>query len=96
MKAYKNFHRRLRGQRITAIMSRDGVVCALCPRNLDRHVKDPLSHDYVTFDHIVPRSRGGLDTVDNVRLAHRRCNELRGNDPTMPEEETDAATRKAR
>lgn len=86
-KATKSFHRRWRGQRITALLSRDGDTCSLCPRTLDRHVKDPQDPSYVTFDHVTPRSLGGLDTLPNVRLAHRRCNELRGSDPIMPEDE---------
>jgi 5-methylcytosine-specific restriction endonuclease McrA len=32
----------------------------------------------VTLDHIIPLSKGGTHTWDNVRPAHRRCNELKG------------------
>jgi hypothetical protein len=44
-----------------------------------------------TFDHILPRVRGGGDTVDNVALACRRCNERRytfttGRDPVTRQE----------
>ena len=31
-----------------------------------------------SVEHIVPRSRGGLDTLDNTRPAHRVCNQERG------------------
>lgn len=41
-----------------------------------QHEADP---DYLTLDHIVPRSRGGDDHLSNLRPAHRRCNELIGN-----------------
>lgn len=30
-------------------------------------------------DHLVPRSLGGSDSLDNLRPAHRRCNSSRGN-----------------
>lgn len=32
-----------------------------------------------TADHIVPRSAGGADSLDNLRPAHRKCNMQRGN-----------------
>ncbi len=32
-------------------------------------------------DHILPRSLGGATTWSNIRLAHRRCNSQRGNEP---------------
>lgn len=31
-----------------------------------------------TLDHIVPRSRGGLDDLDNLAPAHKSCNSSRG------------------
>lgn len=32
-----------------------------------------------TFDHIIPSSKGGPDTQDNLQLAHARCNKIKGN-----------------
>lgn len=40
----------------------------------------------ITFDHLVPLSRGGYDEIDNYRLAHLSCNQLKGN---MTEDEFD-------
>lgn len=68
-------------------MARDGIECAICGEPLDRHLRDPQHPRYVTFDHIVPRAAGGVDRLDNLRLAHRSCNTARGCDPVMPEEE---------
>lgn len=40
--------------------------------------------EFATWDHIVPKSKGGTNDRSNVKLAHRRCNELRGNsDPEI-------------
>jgi 5-methylcytosine-specific restriction endonuclease McrA len=36
-----------------------------------------------TIEHVIPLSRGGLDNENNMRLAHKRCNNERGGD--MPE-----------
>jgi len=38
----------------------------------------------ITIDHYVPLSKGGEETLDNLRLAHYRCNQAK-NDMT-PEE----------
>ncbi|MCF6328416.1 MAG: HNH endonuclease [Henriciella sp.] len=31
-----------------------------------------------TFDHVIPRSKGGPDTPANLQLAHARCNKIKG------------------
>ncbi len=71
-------HQKERGLRITALMARDGMDCGLCGEKLDRRVKDENSYEYVTFDHIEPLSKGGLDIVTNIRLTHQLCNNRRG------------------
>lgn len=30
------------------------------------------------MDHVIPRAKGGSNAVENLRLAHRRCNSRRG------------------
>jgi 5-methylcytosine-specific restriction endonuclease McrA len=77
---------RARGHMITALMARDGRHCAICDRPLVRRNRDPESDDYITFDHILPRSMGGLDALSNLRLAHRLCNQRRGDTPVFAEE----------
>lgn len=52
--------------------------CYLCGEEIDWH---PASHlDPLAFvvDHIVPLHKGGPDTLDNCRPAHRRCNRAKG------------------
>jgi hypothetical protein len=38
-----------------------------------------VSADRFTLDHILPQSLGGLDLLENLALACRRCNERRSN-----------------
>ncbi len=45
-----------------AVMARDGHACQYCGAHAD------------SIDHVVPRSRGGLHTWDNVVAACRPCN----------------------
>lgn len=51
------------------IAARDGGwVCAIGGEPIDRSTKWPDA-GYPTVDHIIPRSRGGLDVPENVQLA---------------------------
>ena len=83
---YRNYHR-LRKDRIHSsvrepyllsdIAFRDGFVCGLCGEVVDMVVSypDPSS---ASVDHVVPLSRGGCDTLDNVQIAHLGCNLRKG------------------
>ncbi|WP_210434349.1 HNH endonuclease [Virgibacillus sp. SK37] len=33
--------------------------------------------DYPSIEHVIPISKGGTHTWDNVKLAHRKCNNLK-------------------
>lgn len=48
-----------------------GKRCAICGRK----IKDL---DDLTVDHIVPLAKGGKNTIENFQLAHKKCNELKG------------------
>lgn len=41
----------------------------------------------ITFDHIIPMSKGGLDEIDNFQLAHFECNQTKAD--MTPEEFTE-------
>ena len=64
--------------RIQDIGDRDCWLCQLCGQPVDRLLsgRDPQGP---TVDHILPISKGGQDTLENVQLAHHRCNSLKGN-----------------
>ena len=50
-----------------------------------RDVVDPQDDRHASFDHIVPVSRGGADSLRNLRLACRGCNSERGSQMTWKE-----------
>jgi len=60
---------------LTYLIERDGGRCGLCHK-LVRDKKGPMRP---SIDHIIPLSRGGTNTLDNVHLAHYRCNLSKGN-----------------
>lgn len=52
-------------------------VCGICRTSLDRQLlwPDPMSR---SLDHIVPLSRSGTHTQDNLQWTHLRCNVSKG------------------
>lgn len=61
-----------------AILARWGPVCWLCGKGIDLTLAWPDPRCF-TRDHVLPRSKGGTDALENLRPAHRNCNSLRGN-----------------
>ena len=55
------------------IFRRDGYVCQICLRKINKRLKwpNPLC---ASIDHIVPLSKGGNDNPANVQATHLRCN----------------------
>lgn len=53
------------------------LICGLCGGPI-------AALEEATQDHIIPVSQGGPDALANVQLAHRSCNELKGN--ALPEQ----------
>ena len=52
---------------------RDGWICQICHKRVDKKLKHPNPMSQ-TLDHIIPLSKGGTHTYNNVQLAHWRCN----------------------
>lgn len=70
---------------------RDKGVCSLCGGKCDyRDCKVNENGHFITgslypsIDHTIPLSKGGTHTWDNVRLAHFRCNSIKGNKIPSP------------
>lgn len=57
-------------------------TCWLCGERMPEPIMGhPAGHthpDYPTLDHVKPASQGGPKTYENLMLAHRRCNNARG------------------
>ena len=51
------------------VFYRDGHCCQYCG----------LNNDQLSIDHVIPRSRGGTDSWENVTTACLRCNVRKGN-----------------
>lgn len=68
------------------LMLKQRGLCALCGYRFPQagEANESVQNEFAaTFDHIVPRSQGGVDARGNLRLVHRGCNRARGdgNDP---------------
>jgi hypothetical protein len=63
---------------VELIAKRDYYICHLCNQIVDMDIKrtDKMG---ATIDHLLPISKGGLDTMENVALAHWICNIRKGN-----------------
>jgi 5-methylcytosine-specific restriction endonuclease McrA len=59
------------------ILERDNWTCQICKEPVARDMQWP--HPLcATLDHIVPVSKGGSHTYDNLQCAHNKCNQQKG------------------
>lgn len=66
---------------LTKLIKRDNSICKICGQacNSDDYKVDKEGNfitgdTYPSIDHIIPVSKGGTHTWDNVQLAHFKCN----------------------
>lgn len=57
---------------------RDKGICWICGGKVNMNL-DHNDEMYGSIDHVIPISKGGMDSWDNVKLAHRRCNRIKSN-----------------
>lgn len=53
------------------ILIRDNYICHIC-----EGVVAPFQ---LQFDHVIPLDRGGHHTMENVKVSHALCNQMKGN-----------------
>jgi 5-methylcytosine-specific restriction endonuclease McrA len=58
--------RQNRKNRIVKMLEEQNGVCYICGRT--------MQENEITVDHVIPRAKGGTDSVQNLKLAHERCN----------------------
>lgn len=68
------------GITLEKLVQRDGLTCALCGEVCDWNDKAYGSSgpNYPTIDHMIPLSKGGGHSWDNVQVAHHKCNSIKG------------------
>ena len=72
---YVHVPRRFRRQVTnTFLFARDGYACQYC----GRHRSQLRGRQFLTRDHIVPKSRGGLNSWENVVTSCSPCNNRKG------------------
>ena len=52
------------------VLERDGLYCVYC----DEDLRDAEIH----MDHVIPESKGGPTTYDNLQVTCRKCNLAKG------------------
>ena len=55
------------------VFLRDKFLCQYC--------RNSFKVEELTFDHVIPKSRGGQTSWENVVTSCRKCNTLKGNKP---------------
>jgi 5-methylcytosine-specific restriction endonuclease McrA len=56
-----------------------GYICNICGNHIDSSLRFPHSMS-ASIDHVIPISKGGTHTYDNIRPAHLSCNCRKGCD----------------
>ena len=62
-----------------------GGTCSICGIDIDLYYRHQHTHALApTLDHVIPIAKGGSNSIDNLRPAHRVCNGLKGADDLTP------------
>lgn len=81
---YKKYNKKHSTKSLLKLYKRDNGICYICGDKCnyeDYIVKDGtiICGDYYpSIEHVIPLCKGGTDNWDNIRLAHRKCNNLKG------------------
>lgn len=70
-----NWSNKQRARKLREVIARDGDVCWICGGSDWAEEENHRLHR--SLDHLVPRRLGGVENVENLRLAHAECNSRR-------------------
>lgn len=70
-KERRNHSRSIPREVMLKVVRRDGQICQKCNK--------PVLDNEVEFDHLIPFSKGGGSTAENLRLIHKNCNRRKSN-----------------
>jgi 5-methylcytosine-specific restriction endonuclease McrA len=74
----RKYRQRMKRRRERLYLAQNGR-CAYCGCLMDLVQREPPKPNEATFDHVIPKSRGGRGLTDNTVLACRECNRAKGN-----------------
>jgi hypothetical protein len=80
-KAERRYSVKHRKSAVASLRHRDGDKCKWCKELMV--FRGEIGLMSATIEHIIPLNRGGLDNLNNIALAYKKCNNERGGD--MPE-----------
>ena len=67
------------------LYERDRGICHICGKKCDWNDKYTNENGFIVYgayypsrDHVIPKSKGGSHTWDNIKLAHIKCNSEKG------------------
>lgn len=77
------------GITIKSVFKRDNGICKICgkPCDMSDRTYGDYGPNYPSVDHIIPLSKGGSHTWNNVQLAHTICNSYKRDLYTVKREE---------
>lgn len=70
----RHYIRRRNAVKLLNLLKYGRLTCELCGHPITQKKKYKLS-----FDHIIPKSKGGNGDFENLQIAHRGCNSKKGN-----------------
>ncbi len=63
---------------VSDVLNRYGAICHICLKEIDMKANRRTGANgwekSLHLDHVMPLSRGGSDTIDNIRPSHGQCN----------------------
>ena len=83
-KCRKHIRNKHSGKSLTKLYERDKGICYICGEKCDWNDKKIVNgtilvgNNYPSVDHVIPLAKGGTDDWNNLKLAHFKCNWVKG------------------